>query len=255
MPYFTVGKSQLYYEEYGEGPTVVLAHGVGGNHASWFNQIPTLSKKYRTITIDQRAFGNSEDVEGVGISAFVDDLKALFDHLNIDQAVLVGQSMGGGTLGGFTCRYPEHVRAFVMCDSSAGIEPPEDLADEWAKIREATWNLSQAERVLGPNVRNNDPERTLLYLQIASFNSVTIRTVKGDFNKWRIEDLAATGKPVFFIVGEDDVLVPPHIIKTLHERTPGSRYCQIDGAGHSAYFEDPKAFNEVLMEYLAEIHA
>src|SRR5580658_5607442 len=64
MPYFTSGQSQLYYEDIGEGPAVVLAHGVGGNHASWFNQVPTLSKRYRTIVIDHRAFGNSDDVEG-----------------------------------------------------------------------------------------------------------------------------------------------------------------------------------------------
>lgn len=255
MPYFDAGKSRHYYEEYGSGPPVILAHGVGGNHASWFNQIPTLEKTYRTITVDQRAFGNSEDVEGIGASGYVEDMKALFDHLEIDRAVVVGQSMGGGTLAGFTCRYPEHVRAFVMCDSSAGLAPPEDMADAIARVHEATWGLSQAERVLGPNVRNNDPERTLLYLQIASFNSVTVRTLKGKLPKWTPAELSKSNVPILFIVGEDDVLVPPAIVRQIHERVPGSRFVQIDGSGHSAYFEDPETFNPILLDFLAEVHA
>ncbi|HZZ86957.1 MAG TPA: alpha/beta hydrolase, partial [Caulobacteraceae bacterium] len=89
MPYFTAGQSRLFYEEQGRGPAVVLAHGVGGNHASWFNQVPALLQRYRTIAIDHRAFGNSEDVEGIGASAYVDDLARLFDALELDQAVLV----------------------------------------------------------------------------------------------------------------------------------------------------------------------
>ena len=57
MPYINSGKSKLYYEEYGEGPPLIMVHGVGGNHASWFRQVPTFSKHYRTIVFDQRAFG------------------------------------------------------------------------------------------------------------------------------------------------------------------------------------------------------
>ena len=82
MPYYAAGQSRLYYEEAGEGGlAVVLAHGVGGNHASWFNQVPTLSGKFRTIAFDHRGFGNSDDVEGIGASAYVDDLERLFDEL------------------------------------------------------------------------------------------------------------------------------------------------------------------------------
>ena len=91
MPYVTSGQSRLFYEDVGEGPAVVLAHGVGGNHASWFNQVPTLSKRFRTIAIDHRAFGNSEDVEGIGASGYVDDLTRLLDELQLTKVFLVAQ--------------------------------------------------------------------------------------------------------------------------------------------------------------------
>lgn len=77
MPYLSAGKSKLYYEEYGDGIAIVLAHGVGGNHA-WHHQVPHFAKTYRVVVIDQRGFGRSEDVEGVGQANY----KSVVDILN-----------------------------------------------------------------------------------------------------------------------------------------------------------------------------
>ena len=255
MPYFTSGQSRLYYEDVGEGPAVVLAHGVGGNHASWFNQVPVLSKNYRTIAIDHRAFGNSEDVEGIGASAYVDDLARLFDALELERAALVAQSMGGGACAGFTCRYPDRVTGLMHADSTAAVELPQPYADEMRALNQANDGLSQAERVLGPVIRATDPERTYLYLQIASFNSVTRKTLKGQTPKWTPAALAASGRPVLFVAGEHDVLCPPRLVRVLHELVPGSRYEEIPGAGHSAYFEAPELFNPLLLGFLEEVTA
>jgi 3-oxoadipate enol-lactonase len=250
MPYFTSGRSRLFYEDVGEGPPVILAHGVGGNHASWFNQVPTLSKRFRTIAIDHRAFGNSEDVEGIGASGYVDDLARLLDELHLEKVFLVAQSMGGGACAGFTCRWPDRVTALVHADSLAGVVLPQPHADEMAALNVANAELSQSERVLGPVIRAADPERTYLYLQIASFNSVTRKTLKGATPKWSPDMLAATDVPVLFVAGEHDVLCPPRLVRVMHEAVPGSRFEVIAGAGHSAYFEEPAAFNALLLNYL-----
>ncbi|HEY1751069.1 MAG TPA: alpha/beta hydrolase [Caulobacteraceae bacterium] len=250
MPYITSGASQLYYEDVGEGPAVVLAHGVGGNHASWFNQVPTLSKRFRVIAIDHRAFGNSNDVEGIGASGYVDDLARLMDELKLDKAFLVAQSMGGGACAGYTCRFPERVTALVHCDSLAGVVLPQPHADDMAALNTKNADLTQAERVLGPAIRADDPESTYLYLQIASFNSVTRKTLKGAQAKWTPQMLAASGAPVMFVVGEHDVLCPPHLVRVMHEGVPGSRFEMIMGAGHSCYFEAHEAFNPLLLSYL-----
>ena len=255
MPYFTSGQSRLYYDDIGEGPAVILAHGVGGNHASWFNQVPTLSARYRTIAIDHRAFGNSEDVEGIGASGYVDDLARLFDELKLDRAYLVAQSMGGGTCAGFTCRFPERVAGLVHADSLAGIVLPAPWDEQLKALNTANDGLSQAERVLGPIIRETDPERTYLYLQIASFNSVTRKTLKGQMEKWSPQTLAATGVPVMFVAGEHDVLCPPALLRIVHEAVPGSRFEVIAGAGHSAYFEAPDAFNPLLLGFLDSLAA
>ena len=98
---------ELFYAEEGNGTPVVFAHGVGGNHASWYNQVAAMSGRYRTIVFDHRGFGNSRDPGGPSRSRFIEDLRALLDHLGIERAALVAQSMGGGTCAGFTVRYPE----------------------------------------------------------------------------------------------------------------------------------------------------
>ena len=92
----------IYHEVHGDGPALVLAHGMGGNHASWFNQVPFFSRWFKVITFDHRGFGNSGDLEGgADRSRFPDDLKDLFDQLGIAKAILVAQSMSGGTCAAF----------------------------------------------------------------------------------------------------------------------------------------------------------
>ena len=184
-------------------------------------------------------------------SAFVDDLRLLLDELKIDRAALVGQSMGGGTCAAFTCRYPERVVALAVCDSLAAIRLPEPHASELTALNAATRDFSQAQRVLGKTTLATDPERTLLYLQIASFNSVTLKTVKGTPLPWSPAELAATAVPVLYLAGEEDVICTPALVRATHRLTPGSRYVELPKSGHSAYFETPSAFNAALLQFLA----
>jgi len=255
MPHVISGHSKLYYELRGEGPAVVLAHGVGGNHASWFNQVPSFAQHYTTITIDHRAFGNSEDVEGIGQAGYLDDLLRLLDALQLETVSLIGQSMGGATCAAFACRYPGRVRALVHADSLAGVTLSEPHATTLASTNARTRELSQLERVLGPGICREDPEHAFLYLQIASFNSVTLKSVKGRAPLWSPRELAHTGIPVLFVAGEQDVICPPALIAVMHRDVPGSRLQVIPGAGHSAYFEAPRAFNQHVLKFLAEVHA
>lgn len=253
MPFINVGESKIYYEDYGAGPAVILAHGVGGNHASWYNQIPTFSKEFRVIAYDHRGFGNSTDAEGLGRAAFISDLAALLDGLGLERAILVGQSMGGGTAAAFTCRYPERVIGLLHCDSLAAVKLDEPYSSELEAVNKATYNFSQVERVLGATTRAERPELSLLYVQIASFNSVSLKTLKGAAAPWRPEELAKSGVPVAFVAGEEDVICPPSLIRVLHEQTPNSLYCELKRSGHSAYFETPAAFNDFAMGFLRSL--
>ena len=116
---------RIYHEVCGEGEPVVLCHGAGGNHASWYQQVPAFASRYRVITWDQRGFGRSTNrADRSGPRAAVADLRGLLDHLAVDKAHLVGQSMGGWVILGFALAHPERVRSLVFASTTAGIQVP-----------------------------------------------------------------------------------------------------------------------------------
>ena len=106
MPRVPTNGIELDYQEYGEGEAIVFCHGAGGNLLSWWQQIRYFSKSYRCITFSHRGFGHSYDVpDGPGMKSFVEDLAALLDHLEVESAHLVSQSMGGRTALGFAVEH------------------------------------------------------------------------------------------------------------------------------------------------------
>src|SRR6266568_4905645 len=105
---------RLYYEDTGgSGPTVLFLHGAGGNHLSWWQQVPGFAEEYRCVTMDQRGFGQSPDVPGGPGPAAL----ALLDHLQIAQAALVAQSMGGWSSVGAAVRAPKRFWAIVLANT------------------------------------------------------------------------------------------------------------------------------------------
>ncbi len=253
MPYCPVNGIQLYYETHGEGAPVVFVHGAGGNHASWFHQTLAFAKSHHVIVFDQRGFGNSEDVEKRGRSAMVDDLAGLLDHLGVGRAALVAQSLGGGTCAGFTVRYPARVAGLALCDTLAGMRLPPDIAAAMDEVSKRTTGLAQVIRVLGPKTRERFPDLTLLYTQLASFNAYSVGNMPGAFAAVGVAALAATGVPILYIVGADDILYPPDCIRRVQATVPNSQLVEIADVGHSAYYEDSASFNRHLAAFLEKV--
>jgi 3-oxoadipate enol-lactonase len=253
MPVVTVNGATLYYESHGEGQPLLLVHGSGGNHASWFHQIHAFSRGFRVIVYDQRGFGNSEDIDGRGRSAMVDDLAGLLDHLEITRAVLVAQSLGGGTCAGYTVRHPKRVAGLALCDTLTGIRLPPDVDALMAEVNKRTVGLSQALRVLGPRTRDRFPEMAILYTEIASFNTYRFGAMPGTFDPVDPAALAATRVPILFVVGSDDILYPPDCVRRVQALIPNAQLVEIAGLGHSAYFEGATTFNRHLGEFVAKL--
>lgn len=252
MPTATVNGLDMFYDSNGEGPTLVLAHGIGGNHSSWYQQVAYFSRWYRVVTFDHRGFGNSRDsLDGPGRTAFADDLKGLVDHLEIDKVTLVAQSMGGSTCGLFASRYPELVEAFVLGDTLGGMSLPEELERRMGEVNQGNIGLGQLDRVLSNGFRIREPAKAVLYTQINSFNMVNRSNLPGSFPTGPTPaQLAGTGIPLLYIVGLEDVLFPPDVIRRLHELTPGSTLVEVPDAGHSTHYEQPEIYNSVVHRFL-----
>lgn len=110
---------QMHYQVKGEGPDVVLVHGITSCLAQWYVEIlPALAKSHRVTIYDLRGHGLSELTEH-GYSSFdmSSDLLALLDHLNIEKPILVGHSFGGAIALHLALRHPERVRAISLLDT------------------------------------------------------------------------------------------------------------------------------------------
>ncbi len=255
MPSVSVNDIEMFYDEQNPNEredAIVFLHGAGGNHVSWWQQVPVFREQYRCISIDHRGFGRSLDPSGAGSTRFVDDLEGLLDALGIERTALVAQSMGGRSALGFAARAPERVSALVMADTSGSFNWPE-LQTQLAEYRERQSDAAAplTARALGPKFQAENPAGTFLYRQIFDLNPP--RGPQADDpsapTKEQVEGLSV---PTLFLVGNDDRLTPPEIIRRVHEIVPGSQYVEVPGCGHSVYFEAPETFNEIVGTFLAE---
>ena len=101
------GGAEIYYEVAGDGPAIVFAHGLGGNHLSWWQQVAHFSRRHTCVVFAHRGFPPSSPVPGSNApDAYADDLAALIDDLKLEDVTLVGQSMGGWTCLDTRCASP-----------------------------------------------------------------------------------------------------------------------------------------------------
>lgn len=251
---------KIYYETYGEGDTVVFSHGLGGNHAIWYQQVYEFAKRYRVVTWDQRGFGLSTNLNGTaGPEAASRDLKALLDHLEIEQTHLIGQSMGGWTTMGFVLENPERVRSVVFADTIAGIYTPEIEAQFDAYIRSAFSAPTRgamafgAHPAVGAKHTQSDPVHSFLYEQIGSAASPPPPTIAKQLRDTAYDTarIGAISAPVLFVVGSDDPIFMPTSIRAASALIPGSAVVEIQDAGHSPYFERPELWNAAVAEFLS----
>ena len=250
---------RLYYEDTGgDGPTLLFLHGAGGNHLSWWQQVPVFAEEYRCVTVDQRGFGQSSDTSAGGPepAALGPDAIALLDHLGISRAAVVAQSMGGWAAVGAAVRTPERFWAIVMANTVGNLTNPtiaalrEKLAAASPPRPAVLWHAA-----LGGTFRKEQPVRAFLYAQIAGMNPPAPADFRDRLlrSTTPVEHYAATRVPTLFLTSDEDGLTWPELSKKVHEHVPGSRFERVERAGHSTYFERPDVFNREVAAFL-KIH-
>jgi 3-oxoadipate enol-lactonase len=259
MPYLEIADFRLYYEVEGDGPAIVFLHGAGGNHLSWWRQVPYFRRSYTCITLDQRAFGLSPDVvDGPGRRAFANDLKALLDFLGVGDVALVAHSMGGRAAAGFILRVQDPtergVWALVLSGTHGGVVTPESRRLQ-EQLRQRANGRSLRERALAPAFVSEQPELAYLYGQIGRLNPRRpddfLAPIPGYLGTTR-DAFSERQLPVLFVTGTEDEVMSPEAIRIAAHSLPGAELVQIKGAGHSAYFERPEEFNSAVGAFLSQ---
>jgi 3-oxoadipate enol-lactonase len=249
----------IYYESCGHGPAIVLVHGLGGNHAVWFQQVAHFAKDHTVVTVSQRGFAPSGgDQKHYDALLLAGDLTAVMDAAGVRKAVVVGQSMGGWTALALAMRSPERVEALVLADTLGGIHDDEIAADmkkvaaEAARLHGAPPPLG-VHPALSPAFSASRPELAYLYQTLTTFGAPAPESIVKQLAATRVpgESLKDFRVPTLLIVGSEDRLFPPVIVRRGAAYITGAKVVVIPGSGHSPYFEDPAAWNAALESFLA----
>ena len=146
MPYLDRNGVQIWYEEHGRGPAVLLTHGYGATATMWEPQIRGLTDSYRLIVWDIRGHGRSdspEDPSAYSVLACLADMAAILDACGVDRAVIGGLSLGGYLSLAFLLDYASYVRALMLFDTGPGYRNPEGrnawnaMAERYAQALDA----------------------------------------------------------------------------------------------------------------------
>jgi non-heme chloroperoxidase len=266
----TASPIELYYEDQGAGPPVVLIHGWPLSGRSWENQVPALiAAGFRVITYDRRGFGwSSQPWNGYDYDTFAADLDALMVKLDLRDATLVGFSMGGGEVARYLSRHgTDRVSKAVLAaavtpylyktkDNPEGGIDDATIAgfegavkeDRIAFLDEFTKNFFSA----GKKMKVSEAQRRYA-CHIAAFASpkATLDCI-GAFSRTDFRaDLSKFTIPTLVIHGDSDAIVPFEVSgKRSAASIEGSKLVVIKDGPHGINASHPAEFNRALISFL-----
>ncbi len=249
MSFLDVPGASIYYEVHGEGPWLVFTHGAGGNHLTWWQQIPAFAGRFRCVTYAQRGWGRSTCEGAPDPARFADDLDALLDHLGADRTALVGQSMGGWAVYGCALKRPERVSHLVLTSTLAGLTD-DAMIMQLLELHNPDAPFDGA-LALAKSFVSENPAMTFLMGEVAGLNEpMTPDFLRALIALRYLPEPARLQMPILYLSGGRDRLFPLAMQKAAQSKLPQSKLVVVDDAGHSIYWERPEAFNEALAGFL-----
>jgi pimeloyl-ACP methyl ester carboxylesterase len=261
---------ELYYEDHGDGRPVVLIHGWPLSAEAWAPQLPALQEAgYRTIAYDRRGFGRSDKpADGYDYDTLADDLAGILDDLDLEDATLVGFSMGGGEVARYVGNHGEsRLRSVVFAaavtpalrqgpgnpDGPLTPEKARQKADEYAAGRHAyydafTTNFFSANgKLMVSDAERHDAIALCEQADPVAAAACMDAFAHADFR----QDLAAIEIPTLVLHGDADAIVPLEGSGArTHAAVAGSRLVVLEGAPHGCNLSHADAFNAALIEFL-----
>lgn len=242
----------------GNGPAIVFCHGFTTTGEFWRQQIGAFSHDHRVVVPDLPGHGRSASPpkRRYTIDAFVDDLALLFERLHLDDAILVGLSMGGTVAQRFALRHGSRLRALVLVGATPhGLGPDVNVRTVLQAIdRLGVAAASQA--VIDRSFGTAATADLLAFAreQVALTPEFVAREAIVSLNEAdsRLE-LANLTLPTLVICGEEDAITPPAESHALAAGIAGATLQMVAGAAHFPMLEQPERFNAVLREFLNRV--
>lgn len=251
--------AKLFFRVLGEGPPLVIMHGIFGSSDNWLTQAKLFSSSYKVFTLDLRNHGQSPHLDVFDYPAMVEDLREFLEEHQIKNPTVIGHSMGGKVAMNFAVAYPELLEKLIVVDISPRFYNLEHyvIMDGLKAVPIQTlFSRNEADDALKPFVPEADVRQFLLKnLQ---------RKAEGGFS-WKINlpvidknlknigvDLHYPGqfeKPTLFIRGSRSKYVPDSDMARIQEVFPMAELVSMD-TGHWVQAEKPQEFVENVVRWL-----
>lgn len=252
---------QLHWREAGAGDPAIFIHGFPFHSGLWNSQLAAVPPGWRFIAPDLRGFGESEigSASPLTMDLFADDIVGLLDHLEIEQAVICGLSMGGYVALSLADRYPERVRALVLASTRAN-------ADN-AEARQARLDLAKKIRVEGAKAVVDSMLPKLVSgatrmqrPQVVDQVRAMMSSISPDALARALEGMAARadhsndlhkiGVSTMVVRGDQDEIIAAAEMEQIARAVRGTRHEVIPNVGHLPNLEAPDVFNKTLEHFL-----
>jgi pimeloyl-ACP methyl ester carboxylesterase len=257
---------ELYYELHGDGPPLVLVMGIGYDSSLWtLAQVPALSTQFQVILVDNRDAGrSSQATHSYTMSDMADDLAGLLDALRVQRSHLLGLSMGGMIAQEFAIRHPDRLDRLVL--TGTGAAPARSAIDpiqiwSWVKANDATGEIFGGQQFVSlfstAFLRNHQAVRDTTELLAGNPFPMSPEAYGRQADAYRhfdaLDRLATITAPTLVVVGEQDLLTPPWIVREVADAIPGAQFEVIRGHGtsHLVPLERPDEFNRLVLKFLS----
>ena len=263
MPFVNaIDGTRIHYEVTGKsGATpVLMIQGLGASKNAWNLQRIAMATRFRIISFDNRGAGRSDKpIEPFTLEQMADDALAVLDAAGIENAHVVGASMGGVISQIVAVKYPHRVRSLTLVCTACRNHPwRQELLQSWAKTAEekgmievgkeaAQWVMSpRSFRRLVPAFTWMGPLAALRPRHSFVSQIDAILNTREDL----VDQLSTITAPTMVIVGNQDILTPRGDSEEIAERIPNSELVVISGAAHGLMMEHSSTFNKILIEFL-----
>ena len=261
---------KLHYLDWGsEGQTpMLLVHGLRGHAHSWDDVSAAFCPHYHVLALDQRGRGDSDWAADGNYStqAYVDDLAAFCDALNLPPFILVGHSMGGRNSMAFAARYPERVQQLIIVDIGPTIDPrgAERIKKEIHAVPEVFDSFDAVVAYMSPQNRYASDavlRRRLRYAtktlpdgKIGWRYDLAIREQSRQGTAAPAEDLwpqlPHITCPTLIVRGADTDLLSPEVAQQMLDALPNAQLAQVQRAAHMVFEDNPDGFIEAVRRFL-----
>jgi pimeloyl-ACP methyl ester carboxylesterase len=268
MPKLESNEIELYYEIHGSGDPLLLIAGVGYGGWFWYKVVPELAETYQVITFDNRGAGESDKPEGpYTVSMMAEDTAGLLDGLELEDAYVLGHSLGGFIAQELAVSRPELIAKLILASTNYGgqdvipITPeamevltnregdPVELVKRGIAIASgpgfAEQHVDVAKELMDYRFTNPVPPEAYQAQVAAGAGMAAMSRDQVD------QRMASIEVPTLILFGEHDMVVPPGNAELMAEKLPQAEIKIIPDTGHIFPIEDPESTVAAIDDFLS----